>query len=330
MLSKINYIDYVNAVCKNKNAIWLNIIKLNNITETFELKCNVCGTIWKPSVSSIKKGSWCPKCANDNKRTSINELRKTAAKFGGKCLEEDYKNDKIKILWECGKGHQWKSIYSNVKHKNRWCPKCAGNKKLNLDIIKNIAMRRGGECLSEEYINAATPLIWKCELDHIWKSNVNNIVSKNSWCPNCNNVGFKELICKIIFDEIFSNKFVKIKHKLILGVKNKPLELDGYCEELMIAFEHQGSQHYSFKFKNHDVKNLKENDEIKVRRCKDLGINLFIIPELFLMTKIKDLFNLIKDQANNFGITLINQSIEIDDVITKAMKEKYFKIKGNE
>ena len=33
---------------------------------------------------------------------------------------------------------------------------------------KQIAIKNGGLCVSEKYINIRTPLQWKCAKDHIW------------------------------------------------------------------------------------------------------------------------------------------------------------------
>jgi len=57
--------------------------------------------------------------------------------------------------------------------------------KLNLKIFQKIAKNRGGECLSEKYINARTKLIFKCKEGHTWKAIPNHIKNNNTWCPYC-------------------------------------------------------------------------------------------------------------------------------------------------
>ena len=37
--------------------------------------------------------------------------------------------------------------------------------KLTLDIAKEIARNREGECLSKKYVNSKTPMLWKCAKD---------------------------------------------------------------------------------------------------------------------------------------------------------------------
>lgn len=78
---------------------------------------------WKATPSNIKRGKWCPECAGTVKGT-IEEMRKIAEVQGGKCLSDTYINSQTKLLWECAKGHQWRTIPNNVK-RGTWCPDCA-------------------------------------------------------------------------------------------------------------------------------------------------------------------------------------------------------------
>jgi len=47
-----------------------------------------------------------------------------------------------------------------------------------------LAKKRNGECLSTEYINAHTKLLWKCADGHEWEAKPNNI-QQGKWCPIC-------------------------------------------------------------------------------------------------------------------------------------------------
>jgi len=58
-----------------------------------------------------------------SRRSTIEEMRKIAKKKGGKCLSKTYKNDRTKLTWQCGDGHIWQAIPTNVRRK-AWCPHC--------------------------------------------------------------------------------------------------------------------------------------------------------------------------------------------------------------
>jgi hypothetical protein len=58
-------------------------------------------------------------------------------------------------------------------------------KKLTLEYMKNLATTKGGLCLSTEYINSTSKLLWRCNKEHEWSANPGSIV-KGTWCPECN------------------------------------------------------------------------------------------------------------------------------------------------
>lgn len=54
----------------------------------------------------------------------------------------------------------------------------------HLAELRTIAEGQGGMCLSTVYVNAKTPLRWRCEEGHEWEAIPNN-VRHWSWCPDC-------------------------------------------------------------------------------------------------------------------------------------------------
>ena len=53
-----------------------------------------------------------------------------------------------------------------------------------LHELQQLARSRGGDCLSEAYINSATPLHWRCSADHEWEA-APDVIKKGHWCPAC-------------------------------------------------------------------------------------------------------------------------------------------------
>ncbi len=57
-------------------------------------------------------------------------------------------------------------------------------RRLTIEERREIGEKRGGECLSPEYVNAHTKLRWRCEKGHEWEATPNH-VKRGSWCPYC-------------------------------------------------------------------------------------------------------------------------------------------------
>ena len=52
--------------------------------------------------------------------------------------------------------------------------------KLTLDVAKEIARSRGGECISERYINCQMPMLWKCAKDHLWSARLISVKNEKT------------------------------------------------------------------------------------------------------------------------------------------------------
>lgn len=150
---------------------------------------------WKAAPRSIKSGSWCPKCFDKSDirgKTQKHDLSvyvKIAQRNGGRCLSEKYINSKEKLKFECSNGHIFWSRPVNVKNLGRWCPECgvkrvAKSKSGSIEKMHKLAQKNKGKCLSKNYINAYSSLLWKCHVGHYWWARPNNI-SNGKWCPAC-------------------------------------------------------------------------------------------------------------------------------------------------
>lgn len=253
------------------------------------------------------------------KKLTIECLRKLAEDRGGTCLSVDYINCHVKILWKCGKGHEWNSSATNVRA-GGWCHKCgyektASAKRHTIEKMQEIAKSRGGKCKSTIYMGAHKHLEWECLNRHIWNASPTSIIS-GSWCPNCSPF-ISERICREYFETIFNEKFLKIKPKWLKTGSNNSLELDGYCEKLGVAFEHQGVQHYlenkQFKYSKSKLREIQDRDEAKRILCKLNRVVLIEIPALNYYIKIKDLEDFIFSELLKNNIQpLTNRPILID------------------
>lgn len=311
-------------------------------------KCNKCNTIWEAIFESIKgtpsqHGSWCPKCGREKviaaKKFTINDMHKLATERGGKCLSGEYKGTKTPLKWKCNKcNYIWNAKPENIIQ-GAWCHKCAGNLKITIEEAKKIADTRNGKCLSDNILNNRTPLMWQCELGHKWQATFSSIKgSKNRngrWCPICSS-GIRERVCRAVFENIFDKKFPKTNNlKWLVNTKGNRAELDGYCKDLKLAFEHQGEQHYKinriFIKSNTQLENRKRDDELKRALCKKHKILLIEIPYSINLEQI-ELFIIKELRRLNFPFKKSKNKLNLKDIYSpknlKEMKEIAFKNNG--
>jgi hypothetical protein len=87
-----------------------------------------------------------------------------------------------------------------------------------------------------------------------------------------------EEVCRKVFEKYFNKEFPRTRPRW-LTFNGKRLELDGYCEEIGIAFEYQGEYHYiDIPHFGKDVEEVQETDRIKKDLCKEKGVLVIQIP----------------------------------------------------
>lgn len=183
-----------------------------------------------------------------------------------------------------------------------------------LKIASEYAKSKEGTCLSTEYVNADTKLIWKCHNpDHpIWESTYISVIHHSSWCPECNLArGIQEFRAKNILEYLLDTTFKKRKDLdwNINPKTGRKLELDGYSTELNIAFEFQGEHHHKIAFgkDQNTLINIQNKDLIKKQNCINNNVKLIIVNILS-----------IKDRNNVIAFT---------DEILRALNDVNIKIK---
>jgi Zn finger protein HypA/HybF involved in hydrogenase expression len=134
-----------------------------------------------------------PKSKSIASRTNniLKQLKIIASERGGKCLSSDNENIKQKLSWECKKGHKWYALVNSVLYSGSWCPHCAGNQKLSLTELQQLAEQKSGRCLATHYVNSKTKLLWQCEKGHQWNATAFSIKTRDSWCPVCYQINLK-------------------------------------------------------------------------------------------------------------------------------------------
>jgi hypothetical protein len=229
-------------------------------------------------------------------------MKNLAKTNDGECLSNEYRGNKSKLTWKCKKGHIWEAK-PNYVIMGHWCKICgmrrAGEKnKFTIGEVQNISKRHEGSLISKEYIDGKHKLEWVCKKGHVFFMTAPK-ANYGQWCPICAGRDKSERICRLFFEEIFDKKFPKVRPKWLISESGNRLELDGYCEELKLAFEFNGKQHYEFVGKFHKTRSLQETKKREL--CEINNVSLMIIPYTF---KIKYLQEYIINRCKKLGIRL--------------------------
>jgi len=231
-------------LAKKKNIKCLSMECTNSFT-SMVWECEY-GHVWNSSYTEIRRGSKCSVCEKIKKLETAQSL---AEKKNGKCLSKSYVDPMVKMKWECHCGCIWYASYSFIRT-GKWCPECyergvKQNTKYTIEQCKEEARKRGGKCLSDQYINCKTPLEWECAEGHIWQATWDKINNRKQWCPSCKFWKSQRELFDIL-EDIFSDSFViKYNYRGFEWLKlKKHLEIDIWIPELKIAIEYDGEQHF--------------------------------------------------------------------------------------
>ena len=265
------------------------------------------GHRWTARYNNIQRGQWCPHCSGVAKHT-IDDAKASAELNGGKCISNTYANTKTKMTWECARGHQWEAVYGSILT-GSWCPHCAGVAPHTIEEMQKLARSKGGECLSQTYINKYTNLLWSCKKGHTWAAGAGSIISQGTWCPICaskNNI--HESAFRDAIESAVGVEFPSVWPDWLRNPETgRKLEIDGYNEELKLGFEYQGRQHLEFCSRRfhktkEDFNKQVFRDQVKRRILKKRGVRM-MYPTYKL--KESEFEEFIIEKLKQYGVLLI-------------------------
>jgi len=111
-------------------------------------------------------------------------------------------------------------------------------------------------------------------------------------------------MCKDFLEYYFQKPFMKKRPSFLINpITNMTLELDCYNEELKLAVEYNGKQHYQYNKMMHqdnklNFQNQQYRDYIKKDLCKRYGIHLIIVP---YSIQTNDIPNFLYQQLKDLG-----------------------------
>lgn len=141
-----------------------------------------------------------------------------------KILSSEYVSANSKLECECLVcNNTWMVSWGKLSQK-RGCPKCAGNVKFDIDMIRQelLESNRNIELLSKKYINIDSKLDFRCTIDgYTWSTSWNSIKNIGTGCAKCSkkNKPTIEEIKKFVYENqpniiILSSEYVKAKNHL--------------------------------------------------------------------------------------------------------------------
>jgi len=218
------------------------------------------------------------------RKNSLNDLIEMAKASSVEVLSKKYLGASFRYEFKCLKCSKiFQRLYYNF-YSNKNCPFCKKedhrqyNKK-NVEYWRSFALSNNMLFTDEKYVSARYSHSWKClKCEHAFNNAPCNI-KRGSRCPRCvSKEGYHEKLVRDIFEDTLGKKFVKVRPDFLKNPKtNRNLELDGYCEELKLAFEYDGEFHYK-DLKSNDIVKTKERDALKDKLCKENGVKLIRVP----------------------------------------------------
>lgn len=279
-----NPLETLQGMAREKGGECLTDVYLG-IRNRYKWRC-AKGHEWVTSGTHIRSGTWCPYCSGRVLENPLAELQKIAKERGGECLSTEYKSATKKLRFRCANDHEWDAVPDSVKNQGTWCTQCSyenasrRNRLQNgLTVLRELAHVRGGECLSSEYINTQTKYRWRCANGHEWDASAAKVRTE-TWCPICV-IGLRERLCREYLQVLTGYSWPKLRPSWLKCVRGNQMELDGYCKELGVAFEHHGQQHYHQVDLFHQTQSLdqrKADDANRRRLCRKHDIRLIEIP----------------------------------------------------
>lgn len=315
------YYNYYKNLIESKGGKMISEEYIDSNTK-LKFYCNRDHIIEKLTCE-LKSDSWCSLCYREDITIKRNDEPKICEK-----LISDKEgiiisiNDNIKrIEFYCKNNHYNDMSYYHILGKS-YCLNCYyetlkyfsftkpnnftqyNNEKITIDIIQQIVNNKGGKCLSEEYINMETKMLWKCADGHEWYAVLRNIIHGNTWCPQCRYF-LREEVCRKLLENMFDKKFIKIKPDWLKNDKGYKLELDCYNESIPLAIEVNGEFHY-MSIRGSNLQNTQMNDAVKIILCEENKIPLIIVP---YTVKLSNLQYFLVDHCNKAKINIPNKDI---------------------
>lgn len=245
------------------------------VNDKIEIKCEKHGNFEQTIHNHFNLKNKCPKCSIENRTKPTENLILFLKQNKINLLK--YNGSRKKSIFECEKGHNFKSTISNLKsHK---CSLCSRFEILEKEKEKFIKKSKSiwGNLLKIDY----ETLVYNGKRKKVKMMSNLGLIEQ---LPDNHIKGFlpKKSTGEEIIKFILEEKGIKyIREKTFDGCKNiKKLRFDFYLPDINTCIEYNGIQHYKPIKKFGGLEGLAyqmNNDRIKSEFCKNEKIKLLVI-----------------------------------------------------
>lgn len=185
-----------------------------------------------------------------SQKLKIEDISKEFADRGFILLTTIYKNNRQKFDFVCTCGNKAQMRLDHLRRGVK-CSVCSGNKKLNLEHVRDVLKNEGYELLSNEYVNSKTKFKYRCPKGHVGSVNWNNW-STGTRCGEC--FGTHKYDISTVKEHIESEGYI-VKDSVY---RNEKYKLSLIC---------QNGHDYSVSWDNWKTNNS------RCPRCNEVGIS---------------------------------------------------------
>ena len=133
---------------------------------------------------------------------------------------------------------------------------------------REVAERWGGVWLGDQGGRDG----WECAQGHCWRDARARVGGLGHWCDHRKCCAHPEERCRTILWVLTGLEWPKQRPAFLLNAATgRRLELDGFCETLMAAFEYQGTLF-------HSAPAVQARDRLKAQLCRRQGVRLVVVP----------------------------------------------------